>query len=622
MTTKKNPIAAEPPVGEFFALAPDGTRLYARRRVGPSPVTAVLCDGICCDGFIFKYLWDDLARTVSVVHWNYRGHGRSAQPENPVQITVPDHAADLDAVRKRVGDPPVVLVGHSFGTQVALEAYRLRRDKIRAMVFLCGSFGRVTHYFKGTDTLASVLPRLRELSANHPKVARALWSRVPPKVALKIGLLTGDLDARTVRPEDVEPYFRHVAHIDFPMFVKMLEHAGEHSAEDLLPEIEDPGAGHRRGPRLLHAAGAFPPDGGGHAPRGTGDASRRHSRGPVGAKRAVGPSDRKIPGGQRRHMRALAAAVVALLALVGCDKGKTEVAPAASARAAPPVSASPSAVPALPSASASAAAQPAVPEQLASLRGQSDGTLVGRLASGPDVRVVVATKEAPLASDAPAAWAAIAGFAAPGVRVPTTLRLVPLAELSKAAQGVRAKALVRNHARVLADGTVSVAILRVPEDKLRHVDLGAATDGTIVAGWETKLMTAAVPSQPERALLAAYQSLLAVDYLTGNLVRGPVLLDEPASRIVAVEDNDVFSPHGRDGRVGDPLARLSRHLHWSKKLVADLRAISRPALDEALRSPRGTLLVTPKQVDEVLSRRDALVRTALRRGSARALTLP
>ncbi|HMR77123.1 MAG TPA: alpha/beta hydrolase, partial [Polyangiaceae bacterium] len=30
------------------------------------------------------------------------------------------------------------------------------------------------------------------------------------------------------------------AHIDFPMFVRMLEHAGEHSAEDLLPDIDVP----------------------------------------------------------------------------------------------------------------------------------------------------------------------------------------------------------------------------------------------------------------------------------------------------------------------------------------------------------------------------------------------
>jgi hypothetical protein len=259
---------------------------------------------------------------------------------------------------------------------------------------------------------------------------------------------------------------------------------------------------------------------------------------------------------------------------------------------------------------------------LVSLRGSSDGKLSGRVSAGFDVRVIVATKEAPLAPDAPAAWAKLAELAVPGASVPTTLRLVPLSELSRAAEDVRAKALVNNHARVLADGTVAVALLRLPADKLRHVDLGAATNGTIVAGWETKLMTATVPPEPERAVLAAYQSLLAVDYLAGNLIRGPVLLDESASRIVAVEDNDVFSAHGLDGRIGDPLARLSRHMHWSKKLVAELRALSRASLDGALRSPRGSLLVTPKQVDEIMGRRDALVRTAVRRGEARALTLP
>src|SRR3954468_20571385 len=96
-----------------FALGRDGTRIYVRKREGPSPVTAVLSDGIACDGFIWKYLWDDLARTVSVAHWNYRGHGRSATPVDPAAVELAEHARDLDAVRHAVGDPEVVLFGHS-----------------------------------------------------------------------------------------------------------------------------------------------------------------------------------------------------------------------------------------------------------------------------------------------------------------------------------------------------------------------------------------------------------------------------------------------------------------------------------------------------------------------------
>jgi pimeloyl-ACP methyl ester carboxylesterase len=225
---------------ESLAEGPDGTRLYVRRREGGSAVTALLADGIICDGYIYKYLWDDLAPLVSVAHWNYRGHGRSGVPVDPTRIKVEDHAADLDAVRRSIGDPPVVLIGHSFGTQVALEAYRLRPERVVALVLLCGSFGRVTYTFKGSDLLANVLPNLIAFTEQHRRLARALWSRFPVRFGLELARLTGDVNLKRVRLEDLEPYFRHAAHVDFEMFLRMLREAGEHSAEDLLPKVQVP----------------------------------------------------------------------------------------------------------------------------------------------------------------------------------------------------------------------------------------------------------------------------------------------------------------------------------------------------------------------------------------------
>jgi pimeloyl-ACP methyl ester carboxylesterase len=211
-----------------------------RQRPSALSTCFILSDGIVCDGYIYKYLWDDLTAFGAVAHWHYRGHGRSSLPVDPSRIRVVDHAADLDRVRRHLGDPEVVLVGHSFGTQVALEAYRLRPERIRALVLLNGSFGRVTYTFKGTDMLASVLPNLIELAERHPRVTRALWSRVPARLGLALARLTGDMNLASVRVEDVAPYFEHAAHVDFEMFLRMLREAGEHSAEDLLPRIEVP----------------------------------------------------------------------------------------------------------------------------------------------------------------------------------------------------------------------------------------------------------------------------------------------------------------------------------------------------------------------------------------------
>src|SRR5271155_6195413 len=77
----------------LFAAGLDGTRIHVRRREGPSPVTALLSDGIACDGFIWKYLWDDLAPLLPLTHWHYRGHGRSAPPADPLHVTIADHAS-------------------------------------------------------------------------------------------------------------------------------------------------------------------------------------------------------------------------------------------------------------------------------------------------------------------------------------------------------------------------------------------------------------------------------------------------------------------------------------------------------------------------------------------------
>jgi pimeloyl-ACP methyl ester carboxylesterase len=226
-----------------FAVAEDGTRLFVRSRDGahpPGSVRAFLCDGIVCDGFIWKYAWDDLAALLPLTHWHYRGHGRSAPPHDSERIDIVAHADDLMSVRRHVGDPPCVLIGHSMGCQVILEAYRRHPKNVRGLVLVNGSYGKVTATFKGTPILDLILPKLVDTVLKHENVARAIWTRIPPDVALKIAMKAGEIDPETINPEDVLPYLKHMTHVDLPMFLKMLRAAGEHSAEDVLAEVKVP----------------------------------------------------------------------------------------------------------------------------------------------------------------------------------------------------------------------------------------------------------------------------------------------------------------------------------------------------------------------------------------------
>jgi len=228
-----------------FASAPDGTRLFwgvaGPRAPGDAPpLDVVLNDGIGCDGFAWKYLHPHLAQHNRVLHWHYRGHGRSGLPHDGARIDVPAHARDLVALLDHHEIEQAVLVGHSMGTQVALETYRLAPDRVRALVLVCGSYGRVTATFHGSDVLKQVLPGLIELVEKNQGLARALWGRIPAKMAYQIARLSGEVDVASLREEDFTWYVEHVSALEPRLFLSMLKLAGEHSAEDLLASIAVP----------------------------------------------------------------------------------------------------------------------------------------------------------------------------------------------------------------------------------------------------------------------------------------------------------------------------------------------------------------------------------------------
>jgi pimeloyl-ACP methyl ester carboxylesterase len=185
-------------------------------------------------------LWEALAGLLPLAHWHYPGHGRSAPPADPSRIDIPSLAAHLGAVRRHIGDPACVLVGHSMGCQVALEAYRQRPEGIRGLVLMCGTFGNATSTFHGVPLLDLLLPKLVDIATQAPDLVRAVWSRLPPRLALRVALKAGEIDPARVHSEDFLPYLLHMTHVDFPMFLRMLRASGEHTAADLLSRIDVP----------------------------------------------------------------------------------------------------------------------------------------------------------------------------------------------------------------------------------------------------------------------------------------------------------------------------------------------------------------------------------------------
>ena len=223
-----------------FASALDGTPLFWGLRGASEQTPIVLSDGIGCDGFAWKYLQPKLAENRRVLHWHYRGHGRSGLPRDSARIDISAHARDLIALLDHHEMDRAVLAGHSMGTQVALEAYRLAPSRVAGLVLVCGSYGRVTATFHGSDVLKQVLPGVIEAVDRNRGLARALWGRLPSKLAFRLAVLSGELDGGVAREEDFCWYMDHVSAMEPGLFLSMLKCAGEHSAEDILSTVAVP----------------------------------------------------------------------------------------------------------------------------------------------------------------------------------------------------------------------------------------------------------------------------------------------------------------------------------------------------------------------------------------------
>jgi pimeloyl-ACP methyl ester carboxylesterase len=217
----------------------DGTRLWWSS-AGAGKPAAVLMDGIGCAGYVWRPLQVELARERRVLHPAYRGHGRSGAPPDPERMTVDDVVADLFRVLDAARERKAVLVGHSMGVQIALEAFRRRPERVAALVLLFGAPGRLLDTFHGTDAVRRLFPWARDAVLRWPELARRFFQAVVPTELSLQYALRFEVDAARVDPGDMVRYLDDLSRVDPTLFVRLLDSAANHDASAVLPHVSVP----------------------------------------------------------------------------------------------------------------------------------------------------------------------------------------------------------------------------------------------------------------------------------------------------------------------------------------------------------------------------------------------
>lgn len=226
-------------VTEGHVPSKDGTSIYYHSVGRGSPI-------VCCNGLgVSTFFWKKLERAFSphaqVVTWDYRGHGRSADPKDLHNCTTDDLVADLKAVLDALDIQKAILFGHSYGVQVILEFYRQYPKRVRALVLGMGTYGRPLDTFYNFPLSRSIIDVICRFTVLFPALGNWVGRLLLDNPAsFYIGGLLKVMNTALMPKEAAEQYIRHITRLDAVFFAYLCQNAQEHSAESVLPHISVP----------------------------------------------------------------------------------------------------------------------------------------------------------------------------------------------------------------------------------------------------------------------------------------------------------------------------------------------------------------------------------------------
>ena len=158
---------------------------------------------------LMHYFGDDFV----YITWDYRGLFNSTSPSVPRRISIPQHAEDAIEVLGACGyDCADVIVGHSMGTAVALEACLLFPDKIKSQILLNafhGSvFSTVSQPLVRFPLVGDCYAALLEILVNHLNVAQVLRLVLSGVMTLWLPVYTKIFGSKLMTRLDGADYFQ------------------------------------------------------------------------------------------------------------------------------------------------------------------------------------------------------------------------------------------------------------------------------------------------------------------------------------------------------------------------------------------------------------------------------
>lgn len=216
----------------------DGTVIRYSSRGRGLPI--VTCNGVANTTTFWHYFEDHFSRISRVICWDYRGHGRSERPADEDTFRIECYADDLEAVMDHAGIDSAVLAGFSMGTQVILEFFRERSDRVMALIPLNGPCSNPFEAFGTSRRFEKTYSDIFNYFIKHPAILERVGvPLISSPVTWPVAKLV-EVDRHRCSRREMELYFEHIAKMGFANELRALLGMAGHSAQDVLADIDVP----------------------------------------------------------------------------------------------------------------------------------------------------------------------------------------------------------------------------------------------------------------------------------------------------------------------------------------------------------------------------------------------
>lgn len=218
----------------------DNVRLFYSVEGNPQGEPLLFCYGLVCSKLQWKYQMDEFRKTHRVIYMDYRGHGQSANPEDPTTATIEQSARDLVDLLEELKIPKAVVLGHSLGVNIILDLYRLAPQKVKALVLANGTpkdpFETMFHH----NFIQVMFPLVRKAKSLAPDLLKKFWqTQGSNPINMEFVALAG-FNQKYAKREDIKEYLRLTSTVDLDIFLNLLEDFMKTDCTHWLHQVKAP----------------------------------------------------------------------------------------------------------------------------------------------------------------------------------------------------------------------------------------------------------------------------------------------------------------------------------------------------------------------------------------------